>query len=350
MFVPKLAAPLALFVLFAKDLAIAQTSPPPSVQVQTTPLRQQTFEETVDGFGSVATTEDMTADISFAHPGQIIDLKVRLGQKVAHGQELVAITADPATLENFHKTLAALEFANRELTRIKTLLAQHLATNSQVAAAEKAVTDAQADVDAQRSLGNDQPLRMAVAPFEGYVAKLVSAPGDRLQANTVVMQLARTDQGARISVGLKPEDAARVDPGMKARAVPVLGSDRRQFTGVVRQGSGHLNAASRLVDAWIDVTQPGAKLVPGTSAMVTIVVAAHQGWAVPRSAVLSDRKGAYLFQVSSGKAHRVDVKTGVESDETTEVVGSLDPALTVVTSGNYELQDGMSVRVAPTSK
>jgi RND family efflux transporter MFP subunit len=341
---------LGFFALFADMPVIAQDHLPPSAQVQTISLRQQTFEETVKGFGMVGTTEEMMADISFPHPGQIADLKVRLGEKVTRGQELVAITADPATLESYHKALAALDFAERDLTRTKTLLAEHLATNGQVAAAQKAVADASSDVTAQRNLGNDQPFRVAAAPFDGYVAKVMSAPAERLQANTVVMQLARTDQGMRVTVGLKPDDAGRVEPGMPARVVPVLGNDQREFSGRVRQISGMLNPTSRLLDAWIDITQQGTKLVPGTSAAVTIIVAEHTGWAVPRNAVLRDDEGSYLFQVSNSEAHRVNVKTGVENDQATEVTGSFDPALKVVTSGNYELRDGMAVRETPASQ
>jgi hypothetical protein len=40
------------------------------------------------------------------------------------------------------------------------------------------------------------------------------------------------------------------------------------------------------------------------------------------------------------------VKTGVETDQMTEVSGPLEPALKVVASGNYELHDGMAVREA----
>lgn len=346
----KLATSLGLLALFANKAVIAQEPLPPSVQVQTTMLRQQMFEETVKGFGIVGNTEEMTADISFPHPGQITELKVRLGEKVTRGQEVVTITADPATLESYRKALAALDFAQRDLARTKTLLAEHLATNAQVAAAQKAVTDASADVEAQRKLGNDQPFRGAAAPFDGYVTKVMSAPGDRLQANTIVLQLARTDQGMRVTVGLKPEDAARIEPGMPARVVPVLGNDHGEFNGRVRQISGMLNPTSRLLDTWIDIPQQGTKLVPGTSAAVNIIVAEHSGWAVPRNAVLRDDEGPYLFQISNSKARRVHVKTGIENDQATEVTGSFDPALKVVTSGNYELRDGMAVRATPASQ
>ncbi len=71
---------------------------------------------------------------------------------------------------------------------------------------------------------------------------------------------------------------------------------------------------------------------------------------VPRSAVLRDAKGAYLFQVLQGKARRVDVVAGLEQGGLLAVHAApgqrLEPAQPVVSLGNYELQDGMAVRGA----
>ena len=69
-----------------------------------------------------------------------------------------------------------------------------------------------------------------------------------------------------------------------------------------------------------------------------------QGWLLPRDAVLEDEQGAYLFQVADGKAVRVNVKRIGGNDDTIVVEGPLDPARPVVTVGNYQLADGMTVR------
>ncbi|MGI8568995.1 MAG: efflux RND transporter periplasmic adaptor subunit [Methylocella sp.] len=317
----------------------------PSVQVETVALRQQELSETVTAYGTVATSEESMADISFPHAGQITSLDVRAGQKVHTGEPLVTITADPATLQSYENALAALEFAKHDLARQENLLAQRIATNAQVAAAQKAATDATAALATERKLGNDQRIKVETAPFNGYVAQIMAAPGARLQANTTIMKLARSDQGLRIAAGLKLEDAGRIEPGMTAQITPILSSRSLPLQGTVRQISGTINATSKLIDAWIDVTQM-AKLVPGTSVSVVIILSRHDGWVVPRNAVLRDDKGSYIFQVANGLAKRVDVKTGIETDQLTEVSTAFDPSLKVVASGNYELRDGMAVREA----
>jgi RND family efflux transporter MFP subunit len=337
---------LAAFIgasLFASNVFGASDAP--SVEVETALLQWQELRDSVKAYGTVATSEESMVDISFPHPGQIIEFHLRAGQKVRTGDPLVTITADPAALQSYEKARVALEFAKRELLRQQTLRAQHLATNAQVATAQMAVTEATVALETERKLGNDQRTALAAAPFDGYVSQIMAATGDRLAANTAIMKLARTDKGLRIAAGLAPEDAGRVAPGMLAEVTPIFSAGSQPVEGTVRQVSGTINATTKLVDAWIDVMQT-TKLVPGASASVIIILSQHEAWVVPRNAVLHDGNGSYLFQVTNGQAKRVDVKTGIETDQLTEVSGRFDPMLKVVTAGNYELRDGMTVREA----
>jgi membrane fusion protein (multidrug efflux system) len=314
-----------------------------SVQVESAPIRQQEIRETVTAYGTMTASEEAMADISFPQSGQITGLQVRVGQKFRSGDPLVTITFDPATLQGYQTAVTALDFARRELTRMQNLLAQHLATNAQVATAQKAVDDAAVALETERRLGNDQLTKSAAAPFNGYVAKIMASPGDRLQANTAIMTLVRTDQGLHFAIGLKPVDAVRVEPGMMAQLTPVLSAESQPLEGVVRQIAGTVNPTTRLIDSWIDVAEP-AKLVTGETVSVVITLSKHNGWVVPRNAVLHDAKGSYIFQIANGHAKRIDVQTGIETDVLTEISGDFDSSLKIVNSGNYELSDGMAVR------
>jgi len=267
---------------------------------------------------------------------------VRPGEVVKAGETLLELSTDPSATLSYQTAAAALDFARRDLTRTKTLVAQHLATNAQLAAAQKAVDDAMAAVEAQRKLGNDQKTELAAAPFDGYVAAITVARGDRVQPNTTVLKLARTDR-TQVTVGLEPDAAARVLPGMGAEVLPVFTPDRR-WSGVVRGVTGAINPSTKRLDIWVELAAGAPELVPGTAVSVQIVLEQHTGWVVPRNAVLRDGKGNYVFQIAGSKAERVPVKTGIETDKYTEITGPIDPKRQIVTVGNYELQDGMAVR------
>ena len=323
----------------------AAKAPPPTVEVQSAPLRQKQISETVSGIGAVAASDEATTDISFLHAGQVASLDVQTGERVTKGQKLAELTADPSAIQNFERAVANLSFAQRDLERTRTLLAQHLATNAQVAAAQKAYDDAAAAVATERKLGDDKPTEIATAPFDGFVVKLMVALGDRIQPNTALMKLARTDVGARIVVGLPADQAARIAAGMEAQVLPVMDANPKSLEASVGGISGSINPSSRLINCWLTLAHAADKLAEGTTVTVTIIVARHSGWVVARQAVLRDDRGTYIFQVDGATAHRIDVKTGIETDDETEITGPFDPKKDVVVRGNYELQDGMNVRL-----
>jgi len=164
-------------------LLIAGTShpqTPPSVLIETAAPREQVLKHTVQGYGVMATSEDAVIGVSFLHPGQISRLRVRPGEVVKADAVLLELSTDPSATLGYQTAVAALDFAKRDLDRTKTLLAQHLATNAQVAAAQKAVEDAVATVEVQRKLGNDRKTEVITAPFNGYVTALTVALGDRV--------------------------------------------------------------------------------------------------------------------------------------------------------------------------
>src|SRR3984893_3349707 len=329
-------------LLLVSGTSHPQTPPPPSVLIETAPPREQVLKHTVQGYGTAATSEDAVVGVSFLRPGQISRLRVRPGEVVEAGAGLLELSTDPSATMGYQTAVAALDFAKRDLDRTRTLLAQHLATNAQLAAAQKAVEDAMAAVETQRKLGNDRTTEVIAAPFNGYVTALTVSLGDRVLPNTTVLKLARTDR-VQVTVGLQPEDAARVQTGMAAEVVPVFTPDSR-LSGVVRGATGTINPATKRLDVWVELAAAEQELVPGTAVSVEIVLEQHTGWVVPRNAVLRDGKGDYIFRVTGSKAERVPVKTGIETDQYTEIIGSIDRKSPIISVGNYELQDAMAVR------
>jgi hypothetical protein len=71
-----------------------------------------------------------------------------------------------------------------------------------------------------------------------------------------------------------------------------------------------------------------------------------QGILIPRTALLEDSKGPYVFTVLEDEAKRQDIKVLVETDDMALIDG-LDPALgsDVVISNNSELDDDTPVKV-----
>ncbi|NIF66598.1 transporter [Burkholderia sp. Cy-647] len=87
-------------------------------------------------------------------------------------------------------------------------------------------------------------------------------------------------------------------------------------------------------------------MIPGTRVRAEIAANSGTWWNVPRPALLRDAQGAYVYQVGPDtRAHRITVTTRVENQAGYGVDGPLHAGWPLVTSGNYELADGMAVRV-----
>ncbi len=329
-----------LVMLFTAALMAADL---PTVEVAMVALKQQQMAATVSGYGVVSPDTGALQSISLPRPGQIVSLLVSPGQVVKKGAPLLEFATGADAALGYRQARHAVDFALSEVARIGQLLNQQLATQSQLAAANKTLTDAEAALQALEKIGAGRALEQVGAPFDGVVISLQAGQGDRLAAGAPALQLARAGR-QRVVLGVEPDEVARVRPGMTVSVAPVF-DPRRKVAGRVTQVFGIINPQTQFVDVLVDV--PGGGLMPGTRVSAQIQLNLQTGWVVPRSAVLRDNQGAYVFQVRDGKAHRVTVQTGVEVDGLIAVQGALAVNEPVVSLGNYELQDGMGVRGSP---
>ncbi|BBP05988.1 hemolysin D [Sulfuriferula plumbiphila] len=311
-----------------------------SVAVQTVALKQQMMTETISGYGVVSPDTRSLQNINLPRAGQVVSLLVNAGQVVKKGTPLLEFGTGPDAALSYRQASVAVRFAASEVTRIEQLVGQQLATQSQLAAAQKTWANAQAALQAQQKMGNGRSQERVAAPFDGVVVSISAAQGDRLAAGAPVLQLARAG-GQRVVLGVEPEDVMRVRPGMAVSVASVF-NEARRVMGRVAQVFGMINPQTQFVDVLVEV--PNGGLIAGTRVRAKIQLGQQPAWVVPRSAVLRDAQGAYLFQVQAGKAHRVKVHTGLEQGGMVAVSGAFNPGQPVVSLGNYELQDGMAVR------
>jgi len=332
---------LLLALLFASSrLLAAEATPAPSVQIETVALKQQAMSDTVSGYGVVSPDTRSLHTVSLPRPGRIASLSVSAGQVVKKGEVLLDFaTAADATLAYLHAR-EAVNFARGELARTKQLVAQQLATQSQLAAAKKALAEAEAALQAQQRIGAGRAQERVTAPFDGVVTSVLAAQGERLATGAPLLTLARGGK-SRVILGIEPDQVARVHPGMAVEVAPVFDRERK-LTGRVAQVFGVIDPQTQFVDVLVELQ--GQVLMPGTKVRAKIRLDSRTAWVVPRSAVLQDARGAYIFQVHGGRAQRIDVRAGLEQDGLIAVRGAFVAGEPVVSLGNYELQDGMAVR------
>ncbi len=313
------------------------------VQVTTAKPVQQTFHHTLRAWGSAMGDPHHARAISLAHGGQIMALQVTAGETVKRGQSLLTITPDPASHSAFVQAQNALTLAKGELKRTEQLAAQRLATESQLAAAHKTLSDAQAALVAQHALGGGAAEEVIKAPADGVVTALNVGLGQRVVANDPLLSF--TPANALIAqLGIQPQDGPSLQPGMTVVLQQVYGSTK-QFTGTLRVIGQSVDPQTHLLPAQVELpADASARLMAGAALEAQIRTAAFPAWAVPRIAVLHDDKGDYLFQVEHGRANRVDVKLLSPNGDTVGVQGRLDVQTHVIVLGTYELSNGEAVQ------
>lgn len=364
-----LAALLAL--LPAAALAQGNTTsgvsgtPAPSVLVITETPHQGSLPRTLTAYGTVqAAPGGGSQTLSVLRTGQVTEVLVAPGHAVHRGQKLLVISAGPAALAAYKQAVDAVKLATSTRTHTAQLLAQHLATKDQLAQADKAAADAQSTLNALNQGGGEggggSAEQTLTAPSDGVVSNVAVAPGARIAAGTPLLTLARSGRFVA-SVGIEPAQRDLVTAGQSARVESLYGGGAEQ--GSVLSVGAMLDPTTRLVPVLIDPPQKdpsagrqggsyaglGIGLLPGAPVRVVVQVGSMQGWIVPRDAVLTDAKGPYVFQVTGGKAVRVDVQIVGKSGNTTVIAGALDLKHALVVSGNYQLQDGAAVREEPTT-
>lgn len=330
----------------------ADAKPAASVAVQIVPVMRKPVSQRVVAYGVVGSTAGNSVTVSLPYVARVTRVLVQPGQTVARGTPLVVVQADSAAVVAFTQAKSAATLARGELSRTEALFRDGLATQSQLDTAQKALDDAQQALAAQKISGIAAGETTVTAPAAGVVSQMSAAPGDQVQAGTLLAQLVGMNasgvHAANVSLGVEAADAATIHAGDRVVLHPLTAAHTSaQAQGQVALVGAAVDAQTQLVNVGASVPLAGTAFLPGMRVRAEIDTQTGTWWEVPRAAVLQDARGQYVYQLMPGnKAHRVNVTVKVEHGGTYGVDGALDATRGLVVSGNYELEDGMAVRVA----
>ncbi|MGD0655689.1 MAG: efflux RND transporter periplasmic adaptor subunit [Thermoguttaceae bacterium] len=118
------------------------------------------------------------------------------------------------------------------------------------------------------------------------------------------------------------------------------------FQGMVSRVSPTVDRLSRTFQVEILVPNLARELKPGGFAKASILTRVEtQAKTVPVEALVTAVGTTKVFVVEDGKAHAVEVKTGVAERKWVEITGELDINSQVITSGQNQLAEGTKVKI-----
>jgi membrane fusion protein (multidrug efflux system) len=317
----------------------------PAAKVEVTPLKDQAIAQTIEVFGVVTSAPSADETRSVAFDSIVRKLYVAVGSTVAAGDVLLEIEPSPDARLQADSARSASNLAAKNLAATRERFDLKLATTQEVQAAEQAAEDAKLKVDSfeRRGLGADGKITATQA---GVVSKLEVGVGSLVTAGAPLVAISAAGQ-LEVKLGVEANDLAAVAAGQRVTLESSNRAELEKIEATIRLAGASLDPATGAAEVRVAVPA-GAPLLLGEHVRADIELKKKDhALVVPRSAVLPDDDKHVLFTVKGGKAIRHEVQTGLVTDELIEVISDqLHAGDSVVTLGNYELEDGMATQAA----
>lgn len=334
-----LSAALTLTLAHADDGGDSSSNS--SVLVTLSHLKEGALPSVVVGYGTVGAANSGRKTVMAPESAVVGEIFVRLGEQVPAGAPLVELAPSPASAASYLQAKSALTVAQQLVASTERLVSLHLATGQQLADARKAESDARSQLKALDMVGAAGP-KIVRAPFPSIVTTLAATPGAIVAEGTPLLDLAAPGRLV-LTVGVMPAQAVAIAPNDTATVTLVGGTVSAPGRVMVRGAVAE--ADTGLVP--VDIALPPGKFFPGETAEAAITTGELHGYVVPHDAILVNESGAsYVVQAIGDTAKKVPVQVlGAHGDQDV-ITGALNARAPLVLAGNYQLDDGMKIRLS----
>jgi multidrug efflux pump subunit AcrA (membrane-fusion protein) len=297
-----------------------QKAPPAeavAVPVRVAPVARAELSRVVSAPGQTNALAQQKVRAPFA--GTLVELSVTDGDSVRRGQVLGAIVA--------RETAAAVDGA-QEMQR-------NARTPEEKADAERALALAERNV-----------VRAAIhAGADGVVISHAATASDRVAEDQELLTIAERDSLVFVA-GVTQSDLASVRAGQTVSVE--LAGRTRPIAGAVHDVLPAANPGDFTAPVRVDLRELPPGMAIGLFGTARITVESREGVVVPDAAILRDDVSGVsrVALVRDGRAHWVDVVTGLRGPSGTEIVSpELSPSDSVVVTGQVGLPEGARLTI-----
>lgn len=180
------------------------------------------------------------------------------------------------------------------------------------------------------------------APFDGVVTERVKREGEWINGGETALTLSNPKR-LEIEASVNENSIRYLKPGDEVKLI----NGEQKSVGTIRAIVGVGDATSHLFDIRIDPQD--TQWLAGQTVKVEVPTGeAKKVVAVPRDALVLRRSSISIFKVNAeNKAEKVNVSTGIASQEFIEVQGDVAPGDIIVTRGSERLRPGQEVQIIP---
>ena len=243
----------------------------------------------------------------------------------------------------FQKTDSLLQAAEAESASVaaKLKLLQAGTRPEEITEAEARLEAAQAELVTAKL---NVELCKVTSPLDGTITQLTARQGmyvDRTAALAMIVDLSQLFMQIRVPSAY----LASVHVGAKVD-VHVTSLPEKTYQGTIARIGGQADAATGDVDALAVVSNQDGLLRPGLACRGRLWLPELASvLAVPVAAVADHAGTSVVTVVRDGKAHEIEVKLGLKTEDQVQILQGILPGDWVVTEGGYGLPENCPVRI-----
>ena len=300
---------------------------------------------------------EQTVDIAARTGGRLLDVNVKLGDRVRRGQVLAKVedreiveqvrqaeASQEVSKATIRQREADLNVAKVNFDRSKNLFERQLLAKQALDDAESRYLAALAQVDLSKAQlsQNDarlQELRINLqntqvsSPVDGFVGKRTVDPGAMVNTNTAILSVVDISK-LRLVANVVEKDLRMVSAG-DAAVVEVDAYPGEKFHGKIARVSPVLDPATRTAAMEVEIPNGDYKLKPGMYARIALTVEEHDNaLVIPKTAIVDyqNQRGVWVPN-DKDRATFVPLKLGIENSEDIEILSGIDEGTKFVNVG-----------------
>lgn len=351
------------FVLIGLGLLLTSCKPDTKAEapeirpVRTVTAARGEAAETVVLTGHIRADDEPS--FAFRLGGRVIERPVNVGARVEAGQVLAKLDPEneQSALRSAEAALTAaqgqLNYTRADFERQRHLLSNGHATRARFDQAQKALQNAQSQVDnteAQLEIARNRvSWTTLTADAEGTVTAVGAEPGEVVQAGQMIVRLAR--QGGRDAVFDVPAQLLRSAPSNAEITVRLTDDPGVMATGRVREVAEQADPVTRTFEVKVGLSDPPDAMRLGATVTGSVKLASEPVIAIPSSALTEFNRQPAVWIVDpkdlTVSLRNVDL---LRHDPGTVVIAEgLETGDIVVTAGVQALHPGQKVRLLGSS-
>jgi len=323
------------------ELALTDTTKAKSKDVYTSVVQTQPFQHYIDVQGMVDARENV--EIGAKNAGVVKRITVREGQSVSVGQVLAELESDiqQAQIASLN---TKLELATDMFNRQKKLWDQKVGSEVQYLQAKNGKESLEREL---ATLQETLDLTRVRSLISGTVDAVHIKIGQAVAPGTPAFRVVNYND-LKVEADISEVYASKVNSG---NAVKVNFPDlKKEITGKVQFASKVIDPLKRTFTAEVSLDGDKSAYRPNMIAVLKIVDYSNEAAIVlPINAIQTKENESFVYTTSQKDGKSIAVKTpvtlGASYDGSVEVTSGLKANDTVVTSGQFDLVDGMIINI-----